>query len=138
VEVRTPAFLGIFEICDLVRETAFDVHKYFGHGHLEKVYENALANRLSKKGLRVEKQYPVPVYDQDGTLLGDYFADLWIENRLVVELKACKTLTEEHTAQLIGYLKSSGVEDGLLINFGSYRFQIRKYAFDPRRRFPNF
>jgi GxxExxY protein len=122
---------GIFELCDLVRQTAFEVHKYLGHGHLEKIYESALANRLSKAGLKVERQYPLPVYDEDGTLLGDYFADLWIEQQLIVELKACKSLSEEHTAQIIGYLKSSGIEDGLLINFGSYKFQIRKYAFDP-------
>ncbi len=126
----------ILELCDIVRETAYDVHLYLGHGHLEKVYENALANRLRKIGLSVRQQEPLTVYDEDETVLGDYFADLWVENRLIVELKACRTLSEEHIAQLLGYLKSSGVEDGLLINFGSYKFQIRKLILSDARKIP--
>ena len=118
----------IQELCDVVRETAYAIHVYHRHGHLEKVYENALVHRLRKAGVEVKQQHPVPVFDEDGTLLGDYFADLVVEGRLIVELKACKTLVEEHTAQILGYLASSRVEHGLLINFGSYRFQIQKFA----------
>jgi len=114
-------------LCDLVRTTAYAIHIYLGHGHLEKVYENALAHRLRKAGLRVEQQHPIKVYDEDGTLIGDYFADLLVENVLIVELKAAKTMAPEHEAQLLGYLKSARRQHGLLINFGSYRFQIRKY-----------
>jgi GxxExxY protein len=99
-----------------------------GHGYLEKVYENALVNRLGREKIHVQNQFPLSVYDEDGTLLGKYFADLWIEGRLAVELKACKCLTDERSAQILGYLKASGIRHGLLINFGSYRFQIRKYA----------
>ena len=69
------------------------------------------------------------MYDEDGTLIGDYYADLLVEDHLVVELKAAKKLAPEHEAQILGYLKSSRKEHGLLINFGSYRFQIRKFAF---------
>ena len=118
----------IKELCDFVRETAYAIHLYHGHGHLEKVYENALAHRLRKAGWSVVQQHPLTVYDEDGTVIGEYFADLFVEGRLVVELKACRALGDEHTAQILGYLKSSRTEDGLLINFGSYKFQIQKYV----------
>jgi GxxExxY protein len=116
----------IKELCDVVRETAYAIHVYHGHGHLEKVYENALVNRLRKDGLEVQQQHPLSVYDEDGTLIGDYFADLLVEGSLVVELKACRALAEEHVAQMLGYLKSSMIEDGLLLNFGSFKFEVKK------------
>lgn len=118
---------GIFNLCDQVRQTSFDLHRYLRHGHLEKVYENGLACRLRKSGIQVEQQRPLKVYDQNNTILGDYFADLFIEEQLVVELKACTTLTSEHVAQLLGYLRSARVQHGLLINFGAPNLQIRKY-----------
>jgi GxxExxY protein len=131
----------INELCDIVRQTAYNIHVYHSLGHLEKVYENALAHRLAKLGLNVEQQHPLPVYDEDGTLFGEYFADLLVENRLIVELKAARELCDEHIAQVLGYLKSSRVEHGLLIDFGSHRFQIKKYIFNdqrPRNALGNF
>jgi GxxExxY protein len=116
--------MTILELCDIVRETAYAIHLYHGHGHLEKVYENALAHRLRKSGLSVRQQEPLTVYDEDDTPLGQYFADLWIENRLIVELRACRDLTEEHTAQLLGYLKGTSLNDFLLepaATFGQVR-----------------
>src|SRR3989442_1526141 len=95
---------------------------------LEKVYENALVNRLRKVGLDVKQQHPITVYDEDGTIIGEYLADLFVDNRLIIELKAAKTLADEHIAQILGYLKGSRTEHGLLINFGSYRFQMKKYV----------
>jgi len=118
----------IMALCDVVRETAYAIHEYHAHGHLEKVYENALVHRLRKAGLDVKQQCPIKVYDEDGTEIGDYFADLIIEGCLIVELKASKTIASEHTAQLLGYLRASGIEHSLLINFGSFKFQIKKYA----------
>jgi len=118
----------INDLCDIVRQTAYDIHVYHGNGHLEKVYENALANRLRKAGLDVKQQYPLKVYDEDAKVIGEYFADLLIDGRLIVELKAAKTIADEHVAQTLGYLKASRIEHGVLINFGSYRFQIRKYV----------
>lgn len=115
---------------DQVRQTAYDIHVYHGHGHLEKVYENALSHRLRKSGLNVDQQHPINVYDEDGTLIGEYIADLLIENFLIVELKTARTLAKEHEAQILGYLKSARLEHGLLINFGSYKFQIRKFAWN--------
>lgn len=122
----------IFELCAVVRETAYAIHIYHGHGHLERVYENALAHRLRKQGLAVQQQHPVQVLDEDGTVLGDFFADLLVEEILVVELKASKTILDEHVAQLLGYLKSTRLEHGLLINFGSYKFQVKKFAMSGR------
>ena len=123
----------IKELSDQVRQIAYDIHVYHAHGHLEKVYENALAHRLTKAGFLVEQQYPIKVYDEDGTIIGDYFVDLLVEGRLIIELKAAKTLVPEHEAQILGYLKSSRMEHGLLINFGSYKFEIRKFAWTDRK-----
>ncbi len=118
----------IMVLCDIVRQTAFDIHCYHKQGHMEKVYENALAHRLRKAGLDVQPQHPLKVYDEDGTLIGDYNADLFIDGRLIVELKAAKALADEHVAQLLGYLRASGIEHGLLMNFGAPKFTIRKFA----------
>ena len=115
-----------------VRQTAYDIHVYHGHGHLEKVYENALAHRLRKAGLEVKVQNPIKVYDEDGTLIGDYLADLLVEGSLIIELKTAKTLAPEHDAQILGYLKSARLTHGLLINFGSYKFEIRKFIWEDK------
>ncbi len=117
----------IMRLCDVVRETGFVIHRYLRHGHLEKVYENALTHRLSKLGLDVRQQHPLVVYDEDGFVLGDYFVDLLVEGCLLVEIKACKAIADEHIAQLLGYLRASRIEHGLLINFGAPRFQIKKF-----------
>lgn len=116
----------IFKLCDLVREISFAIHNYHRFGHLEKVYENALCHRLRKAGLHVAQQFPLSVFDEDGTEIGDYFVDIFVENCLIVELKACSNLCDEHVAQLLGYLRSSKIEHGLLINFGSQKLQIKK------------
>lgn len=116
----------IFKLCDIVRETSYSIHKYLRHGHLESVYERALAHRLTKLGLSVQQQVALPVYDEDGTELGVFYADLVVNDCLVIEIKACRSLADEHFAQLLGYLRSSQIEHGLLINFGSERFQIKK------------
>jgi len=98
---------------------------------LEKTYENALAHRLGKRGLRVEQQRPLQVLDEDGTPLGNFLADLLVDDRLVVELKAVRAVADEHVAQLLGYLRSSRIETGLLINFGAPKLQVKKYLMTP-------
>lgn len=118
-------------LCDVVRETSFAIHRYHRHGHLEKIYENALANRLRKQGLQVTQQHPLNVYDEDGTLLGEFFADLFVEGRLIVELKAVRTVVDEHVAQLLGYLRPGRIETGLLINFGAPVLYVKKYLMTP-------
>ena len=118
----------IMSLCDHVRETSYAIHTYHGNGYLEKVYENALVNRLRKAGLNVKQQHPITIHDEDGAEIGEYFADVIVNDCLIIEVKACKALANEHKAQLLHYLKATGVEHGLLINFGSYKFEIRKFA----------
>ena len=118
----------VFQLADQIRETSFALHRHLRHGHVEKVYENGLANRLRKQGLALAQQHPLTVFDEDGTLLGDFYADLFVNQQLIVELKACRTLVDEHVAQLLGYLRASRIEHGLLINFGAPHLQIRKFA----------
>ena len=90
----------IMKLCDVVRETGYAAHRYLRNRHVEKVYENSLTHRLQKQGLKVVQQHPLSVFDEDGTLLGDFKADLFIEDRLIVELKAVRHASDEHVAQL--------------------------------------
>ena len=120
--------IEVKQLCDRARQVAYDIHVYLGPGHLEKVYEVALVHRLRKANVKVEPQHPMNVYDEDGTLLGEYYADLLVEDVLIVEIKAGRSLALEHEAQILGYLRSAKLEHGLLINFGAAKFEIRKFA----------
>ncbi len=95
----------------------YTVYNQLGYGFLEKVYENALKIELEKHSLSVEKQKPINVY-YDQILVGEYFADLVVEGRIIIELKAAESLCKAHEIQLINYLKASDIELGLLLNFG--------------------
>ena len=117
-------------ICDVVRQAAYDLHVYLGVGYLEKVYENGLVHRLQKAGMHVQSQVPMTVRDEDGFVLGDYIADLVVDG-IVVELKSVATLLPVHLAQCLNYLKAMGMEHGLIVNFGSEKFQCQKVV---RRR----
>ena len=108
-----------------IRQIAYDLHVYLGAGLLEKVYENGMMHRLRKAGFHVEAQKPLRVFDNDGFCLGEYFADLVVEDVVVVELKAVQCIANEHYAQILNYLKITGAPAGLLINFGSYKFEVR-------------
>ncbi|BCU79857.1 GxxExxY protein [Luteolibacter sp. LG18] len=119
---------SIFELCDQVRETAFELHCFLRHGYKESIYENGLLHRPSKKGIPAVQQVPLQVMDEDGTVLGNLEIDLVVAGELVVEIKACRTIAPEHTAQLLGYLRACRKEHGLLINFGASKLEIRKYA----------
>ena len=118
---------SIFDLCDVIRETSFEIHRYLRSGFTEKIYENALANRLRKKGVRVEQQQRMKVFDEDGTLVGVLTADLLVEKRIICEIKGCTALIDAHTAQLLGYLRAARIEHGLLINFGATRLEVKKY-----------
>jgi len=123
-----PHEINIFALCDVVRETSFEIHSYLRNGHREQIYEKALTHRLRKKGITVHQQHPLRVFDEDGTQLGYLQVDLLIEDQLICEIKSAHALVNEHVAQLLGYLRASRIEHGLLINFGAPRLQIRKFV----------
>lgn len=118
-------------LCDRVRNCSYGLHRFLRHGHLEKVYENGLRNRLSKVGIQARQQVSIPVCDEDGTLLGDMKADLLVQDELIVELKAADAVADAHVAQLLGYLRASRKRYGLLINFGSPKLYIKRFVLDP-------
>ena len=95
---------------------------------MEKVYENALAHRLRTKGLDVRQQLPVKVFDEDGTIVGDYSPDLLVEGSVIIETKAVRSLTDEDSAQILHYLEATRLRVGLLINFGANRLRCRRFV----------
>jgi GxxExxY protein len=105
---------------------AFQVHNTLGEGFLEKVYENALRIELAKRGLKVRQQEPITVY-YDEQVVGEFYADLWVEDCVIVELKAVRSLDKAHEVQLVNYLTATGVDTGLLLNFGSSVQVKRKF-----------
>jgi GxxExxY protein len=105
------------EITKEIIKESFYIYNHLGSGFLEKVYENALIIRLKKSNFAIESQKPIKVIFE-GETIGDYFADIVVENKVVVELKAVKDLNPIHEVQLVNYLKATGFEVGLLINFG--------------------
>ena len=115
------------KICDKIRQIAYDIHGYLGVGYLEKVYENVLAHRLTKAGMAVQSQVPIQVADEDGFVIGEYVADMVVDG-IIIELKSVSTLLQIHLAQLLNYMKAMKLEHGLLINFGSEKFQCKKVA----------
>ena len=104
---------------------AFEVHNVLGPGFLEKVYQNALAKELKVRGYQVDIEVKIPVYYK-GELVGDYFADVLVNKRIVLELKALNDLTSQHEAQIINYLKATGHKIGLLLNFGTNKVQVKR------------
>ncbi len=105
------------ELTEVVIGCFYKVYNYFGFGFLEKVYENALAIELRKHGLTVVQQAPVDVF-YEGELVGDYFADLIVNDCIIIELKSAEELIARHDTQLLNYLKATGKPVGLLLNFG--------------------
>ena len=115
------------ELTGKVIGCAMDVHRELGPGYLEKVHENALAIAVRSCGMSAEQQVSVPAHFR-GIVVGDFIADLVVDRRLIVELKAVSGLLPVHESQLVSYLKSTGSDIGLLINFGATSLQFkRKY-----------
>ena len=113
------------ELTDRIIGCAYDVYNQLGFGFLEKVYENALVIKMKEKGLMINQQSPVNVYFE-GKLVGEYYADIVAEDKVIVELKAVSTLSKTHEVQLVNYLKATGIKVGLLINFGDELKVVRK------------
>ena len=105
---------------------AYKVHNTLGSGFLEKVYENALRIELEKLGRKVKQQEPVNVI-YEGQVVGEYYADLWVDDSVVIELKAVQTLVKRHEVQLVNYLAATHIDNGLLLNFGSSVEVKRKF-----------
>ena len=112
-------------ITEKIIGSAYIVSNTLGSGFLEKVYENAFAIEISKHNLVVIKQQPLNVV-YDGQIVGEYFADLMIENKVVVEIKAIKEFNQIHQAQLMNYLVACNKQCGLLIKFGKPRIEIKR------------
>lgn len=108
------------------------VYNYFGYGHLESVYEKALEIKLRQMGFKVERQKPIKVYFE-GELVGDFRADLIVNDVVILELKAVERLHPKHEVQLVNYLKSTEIEVGLLVNFGE-DIKIKRRVFDNERK----
>jgi GxxExxY protein len=127
-------------IDDLIQQVigiSYIVHNTLGCGFLEKVYEKALAIELRKANVFFQEQFPIPVYYQDERI-GEYFADLLVEGRLIVELKSVENLSSAHEKQLVNYLTATQIDDGLLLNFGSSSVQIkRKFRVYRRTEYQN-
>jgi len=104
---------------------AMYVHRVLGSGFLESIYHNALLLRLKKLGLKVESQKPLPVYF-DGELIGEFLADIIVEDCLILELKAVSSLNSAHEVQLVNYLTATKIETGLLLNFGAKSLEFKR------------
>jgi len=114
------------DLTEKIRQASFEVHHYFRNGFLEKVYENALVYKLRKQGIEIQQQVPLKVYFEDNVVVGDYYADLLIENKIIIELKTVENLEKVHFAQVKNYLKATHFKLGILINFGKPILEFKR------------
>ena len=112
-----------------IRGAIFEVNRVLGHGFLEKVYENALLIELRGRGLKAKGQVPMEVIYKKKSV-GEYFADILVEGKVIVEIKAVKHLLKEHQAQLLNYLKATDIQVGLLVNFTKNKAEIKRMVLD--------
>jgi len=121
--------MDINELTYQIRGAVFEVNRVLGAGFLEKVYEKALLVEFHKRGLKAEAQFPITVKYKD-QVVGEYFADIVVEDRVVLELKAIEKLQKVHEAQLLNYLKATGIQIGLLANFRYPKAEIKRFVLD--------
>jgi len=120
------------ELTENIIKVVYTVHNTLGYGFLEKVYQNALVIELAKRGIKADSEKPIKVF-YEGQIVGDYVCDLIVDDKVILELKAVKELNDIHEVQLVNYLKATGVEVGLLINFGP-SVKIKRKVFDHFRK----
>lgn len=125
------------EITGKIIKAFYKVYNTLGYGFLERVYENALASELEQMSLSVLQQAPIKVFYHEKEV-GEYFADLIVENCVIVELKAVESLVQIHEAQLLNYLKATKIEVGLLLNFGAKAEYRRKVFANARKNLTDF
>ena len=116
------------EVTERIIAAFYSVYNTLGYGFLEKVYQNAMEVELPTRGLNIVPQAPLKVY-YSGVVVGEYFADILVEGQVILELKAVERLIDIHGTQLVNYLKASGIEIGLVLNFGP-KPQLRRKVFD--------
>ncbi len=119
-------------LTDKIIKVFYEVYNVLGYGFLEKCYESAMMIALKKYGLSAESQYPITVY-YEGQVIGEYRADILVENAVIIELKAARELAPEHKSQVLNYLKATKIEIGLLLNFG-IKPEIKRLTFDNERK----
>ena len=129
-------FPDINTVTEKIIGCAYRVSNSLGIGFVEKVYENALAHDIQVSGLKVAQQAPIKV-QYDGIIVGDFYADLLVEEKVLVELKAVSMLMDDHVAQSLNYLRASGLEICLLINFGTTKVQIKRLRRSTLWKTPN-
>jgi len=120
------------ELTDAVLKAFYKVYNTLGYGFLEKVYENALVVELRKQGLTIEQQVPITVY-YEGVVVGEYFADMLVDGKVIVEMKSAEALAGGHEAQLLNYLRGTEIEVGMVLNFGP-KPEFRRKAYDNARK----
>ncbi|MDI6032628.1 GxxExxY protein [Flavobacterium sp. LB2P84] len=120
------------ELSESILKVFYDVYNELGYGFLEKVYQNAMYLELKSQGFKVEPQKQIKVYYKN-ELVGDFFADLLINDLIILELKACDSLVKAHYVQTLNYLKATNIEIGLLLNFGE-RPEIKRLIFTNNRK----
>ena len=119
------------DLTDKIINAFYKVYNTLGYGFLEKVYENALAHELRKRGFKVVQQAPIHV-NYDGVIVGEYYADLVVNDAVILELKSVEAILDDHKAQLLNYLKATDIDVGLALNFGP-RPQISRKVFEIAR-----
>ena len=117
------------DITYAINGAIFEVYKILGPGFLEKVYEKALLYELKTRGLKALCQAPITV-NYKGQCVGEYFADILVEDRVIIELKTVERIEKIHEAQLLNYLKASGIQVGLLVNFRHPKAEIKRFVLD--------
>lgn len=120
------------EISEAILKVFYEVYNELGYGFIEKVYQNAMYLELKSQGFKVEAQKQIKVYYKN-ELVGDFFADLLIDDVIILELKACDSLVKAHYTQTLNYLKATNIEIGLLLNFGE-KPEIKRLIFTNNRK----
>jgi len=121
------------ELTEKIIRIFYKVYNKLGYGFLEKVYENAMMIELEKENIPAVPQSPIKVF-YDGEIVGEYYADILVDGKVIVEIKAAKALIEENEAQLLNYLKATNIEVGILFNFGPKPEVMRKVFDNSRKR----
>lgn len=124
------------DLSDKIISCFYKVYNNLGFGFLEKVYQKSLEIELKKNGLNIEVQHPIKVY-YDKTIVGEYFADILVDSKIIIEIKAVDTLVKENEQQLINYLKSTDIELGLLLNFGRNPEMKRRIFTNDKKKLNN-